>query len=177
MTDRKIIKNKSGKNQHNEVKSQNETKPPNLSTADRLAEQYSVSRATINRDARVAEAIRHIGEASPEAKRMILSGEARIDKKELEELSSRPMDEISKIAMGIEDGTYKKKTASSTPEKPGRVVDLIIAGMKPLESIIKKISDGVDSGLERIEKPEERKEVKTALMSYINKLQDLYSRI
>jgi predicted DNA-binding transcriptional regulator YafY len=42
-------------------------------TVERLADQYKVSRATIERDAKVADAINAIGETSPEAKRMNLS--------------------------------------------------------------------------------------------------------
>ena len=92
--------------QENE-KAQNE--PFNFSTATRLAEQYHVSRNTIKRDAKVAQGIDAIGEVSPEAKRMVLSGEATINKKDLQELSSKSPKELAKIATSIENGTYEKE--------------------------------------------------------------------
>jgi hypothetical protein len=87
--ERKIVKNEGGKNQHNEVKYQNETKPQSQTTTELLLDQYNVSRATIIRDARIAEAIDAIGDVSVEAKRKILSGEVKREKRELEEISSR----------------------------------------------------------------------------------------
>ena len=59
-------------------------------TAARLAEQYRVSNKTIMRDVKVSDAISAIGEASPEARRMIFSGEATItDPKPLDPMVSR----------------------------------------------------------------------------------------
>ncbi|MCL2814226.1 MAG: helix-turn-helix domain-containing protein [Oscillospiraceae bacterium] len=63
--DKRLVKNVSGVNQHTkEVSTQNENKPQNQKTSERLAEQYNVSRATISRDAEVARAVDAIGDAS-----------------------------------------------------------------------------------------------------------------
>jgi hypothetical protein len=148
------------------------------STAETLAKQYNVSRNTIKRDAKVSEAIDAIGEISTEAKRMILSGEVKIDKKELEELSFRPEEEISAIAQEIEEGLYKKQKAEDLlPEGSGRADASFIAGIRPLETIIRKILKGADYEPPQIKKTEDRTEMRTALRSYIDKLEDLYKRM
>jgi hypothetical protein len=108
---------------------------------------------------------------------MILPGEAKVDKKVLEELASRPEDEISTIALGIEEGTYKKNAVGHTPEGSGSIVDLIMTGMKSLEKMVRKISDGIDSGLAKTETQKNRAVMKTTLRSYIDKLEDLYMRM
>jgi hypothetical protein len=177
-TERKIITNAGGKNQYSEVVSQNGEQPQTQSTVARLATRYRVSPRTIERDAKIAEAIDAIGEASPEAKQMILAGEASISKKDLEELSSRPKEEITAIAEEIEKGTYEnKKTAASSRESPARPVDSILAGMRPLETIISKLSDGFNSDLPKITKKADRAQLKTALRAFIDRLEDLYGRI
>ncbi|MCL1901360.1 MAG: hypothetical protein FWG51_03055 [Firmicutes bacterium] len=92
-----------------------------------------MSPKTIRRDAKVAEAIDIIGETSPEAKKMILSGEAKISKKDLEELSSKPKEELAEIAAGIEDGTYEK----GGPEAPAAAEK---NSLPPLDTMIDKIA-------------------------------------
>jgi len=81
-TDKKL---KGSRNQysHESDKSQNETYQK--STASRLAGQYRVSRNTIIRDAKIAEALSAIGQSSPEAKARILSGEVRLNKNQLQD--------------------------------------------------------------------------------------------
>ena len=106
--------NKSGRNQHSEELTQNGEVPKAQSTVSRLAGQYNVSKNTIARDAKAADALDAIGEASAEAKRMYLSGEVAIDKQELERLATVSEEEIYEIAASIVDGTYEK----TKPEKP-----------------------------------------------------------
>jgi len=84
------------------------------STANRLAGQYNVSPKTIRRDLKVASAIESIGEVSPPAKKMILSGEAGLDKKKLGGLSEKPKEEIEAVAAAIENGTYEKQNTSTS---------------------------------------------------------------
>ena len=98
-------------------KSQNETFYSG-STANRLADQYNVSRNTIIRNAKLSEAIKSIGEVSPEAKRKILSGEIRINNNKLEALSSASGEEIEALATKIEDGSYER-VAPGTGKKSG----------------------------------------------------------
>jgi len=89
-------------------------------TAKKLAEHYNVSQATIERDARVANAIIAIGEKSPEAKRSILAGKTTISRKKLRELASDKGNRISEVATQISDGTFVSVSSEST----GSVADV-----------------------------------------------------
>ena len=81
-------------------------------TANRLSEHYGVTSRTIRRDGEIAEVISAIGRESPDAKRNILSGTARISRKHLRELSSDPEKDISETASKIEAGTFKANERS-----------------------------------------------------------------
>jgi len=67
---KKTVTNPSGKNQHDEVKDQNDPQPQN--TAAKLATQHGVSEATVKRAGKLAEAV----EAHPEIKEAIASGKS-----------------------------------------------------------------------------------------------------
>ena len=180
-TDKKITTNASGKNQHSppgEVVYQNDTQPQTLATSGRLAKQYNVSRPTIMRDAKISEAIEAIGEASPEAKRMILSSEISFDKKDLQAMASATKDEIEEIATKIEEGTFEKKKPETTqPTIPLTPVDSIISGMQPLDKAIGKVTNTIATGLPNITKKADRTKLLKALRAYINTLEELYSTI
>ena len=162
-----IIKNSGGKNQYssqNEVKSHNETKPKDQSTATRLANKYNVSRNTIIRDSKVAEAIDAIGEISPEAKRKILSGEANIDKKELSTLPAMTNKEIEEAAVKIAEGTYargkhERETDGSQVADAGKIADSVYSELRKLTA---------DGG---------RAELKTVLRACIDRLEEIYRNI
>jgi len=156
--DKKIATDRSGKNQYSdEGECHTDTLPP---TANRLAEQYRVSPRTIKRDARVAEAIDAIGELSPDAKRKILSGEANISRIALRGLSEASREEIEEIAAAIESGEYEAmKTAEQTSQEQQNPVSVIRAGTRRLNVVIKK---------------GDKPEMKIALRSYIETLEDLY---
>ena len=112
MTDKRVIKNEGGRNQYSEdieVRAQSEPKAQNQSTAERLAEQYNVSRDTIKRDAQIAKAIGAIGRESAEAKRKILSGRAGISRKQLREFLAGAENDIIDVAVSIEDGTFESR--------------------------------------------------------------------
>ena len=72
-----------------------------------FAELYNVLGSTIIHDEKVAAAIDAIGEKSPEAKRMILSGYAKISKKKLIELADSPRDVIEDAAKALLDDLYE----------------------------------------------------------------------
>lgn len=108
---KKQVRNKDGINQHSQVSSHFENKPEYQRTAATVAEQYKVSQNTILRDAKASQTIDDIGSVSQEAKRLILSGEVKIDKKELESLTSADKEEIAGLAKSIENGTYEKAKA------------------------------------------------------------------
>jgi len=148
------------------------------STSKRLAEKYRVSHKTIERDAKVAAAIDSIGEASPEAKRKILSGEVSIDKKVLEGLASRPKEDVVDIAYKIEEGVYEKKK-SEAPATAGisDSANLDSSGMRPFEAAIARITEELFSELRKQAKNGDTSELKSALRSYIDMLEDMYSQI
>jgi len=117
------------------------------------------------RDAKVAEAINVIGEKSPEAKRKTLSGEASINKKDLETLASRSNEEISELAAQIEDGTYE------------RVKQETQAGMKEVNAEFIKIAESFYLGLRKLTKNSDNTEIKTVLRAHIDKLEELYRQM
>lgn len=179
--DKKIISNANGKNQYSmleEVEPHSEVQPKISSTAGRLSEQYNVSRATIERDAKFAAALAAIGEVSPEAKRLILTDEVKIDKKEVVAMTERPSDEIKSLVIAVEEGTYKKKKPEPPePDKPARPVDPVLADIRPLSTAIGKVSDSFYSTLPKIRKKAEREELKSALRSCMDILEEMYMRV
>ena len=178
---KKITANERGKNQYSgagEVESQNATQPKNPSTARFLAGQYKVSRDTILRDSKVAEAIDALGEMSPDAKKMILSGEAKLDKKELAELCSKSKEDIAGISGVIEKGAYEKKAPEPYVAKiPGTPAEMIIAGMRPLDAAISKLSGLFSSVYAQIKKNADKAAIKTALRGYIDALEALHGQL
>ena len=178
ITDKKLRGNISGKNQYSEEMVQNEPKPKSQRTSEHIAEKYKVSSSTIKRDAKVAAAISAIGEASPEAKRRILSGESNIDKKALEKLSARPKAEIEAAAADIANGSYGKKAdPGRAPARQGNPKDAIIAVMAPLNVAIEKTSKFFHSELPNITSKGDRMDLKKALNSCIGTLEKLSEQI
>ena len=146
-------------------------------TASRLAEQYRVSRETIKRDSKLAEALNSIGEASPEAKRKILSEEVAIDKNKLESLSSATTEEIEAVAAEIEEGTYKRRSPRTpTQTEAIRTADSILPGIRQLNVVIKDFANNFNSMLQQLNNGGDV-EFKTVLRSYIDQLEDLYKNI
>ena len=133
------------------------------STAVRLGRQYNVSRDTIIRDAKISEAIEAIGEISPEAKRIILSGKEAVEKKVLEALSSESKEELTRTAEAIENGEFKKKKAAAKQHaEQGEPAGLILAGMRTLNSVIRR---------------GDKSEWKPALRVCIDLFEDMYQQI
>ena len=156
-------------------KSQNETFQK--STAGRLAEQYNVSRNTILRDTKLADAIEAIGVISPEAQRKILSGEVAINKNKLEAMLSGERDEIEAIAAEIEEGTYKRRAPSMpAPPEKGESDDAAFAKKRELETLIRKTMNGLCSVL-RNPQNSGMEEFKTALRPSIDMLEDIYKKL
>ena len=159
----KIIRGTYDRESKKEHKYQNDTYEE--STAKKLAGKYNVSPITIKRNSRMSAAIDAIGEFIPEAKRKILNGAVRIDKNALESLSTAPPEEIAKVAVQIEDGSYEKQKT-----------DVTIV-MNPFEEAILKISGELFTELKKQAKEGGSKELKTALRSYIVMLEDLYKKL
>ena len=187
-TDKRIVTNLSGRNQFSEVDVQVEHQPPSQSTASRLAEQYNVSPMTIRRDAQVSNAINAIGEVSPEAKRKILSGEANISRRRLQELSSGSEEEIVETAGKIKDGTHERRisTGQGADAASGRAVSAFdsdfssgfgsnIDDILTFEALIRKVTDNINAGQRSDSGNDKSAELKTALRSFIDTLENLYS--
>ncbi|MCL1799042.1 MAG: hypothetical protein FWG23_04820 [Eggerthellaceae bacterium] len=191
--DKKLVTNTKGKNQHSEMSAQtknlanpqvsevephNEGQPRISSTSERLAGQYKVSRATIERDAKVATTIDAIGEASPEAKKKILSGEVSIDKKELEALAAGSSREIAKLAKSIEGGTYEKKRPTAPAsgrdkEQPG----VANTGTQATGTLIGEITEGFQTELQWHTEKGDAAGLKAALRTYLDRLEGIYRQI
>ena len=163
------------------------------STAVRLSEQYNVSSRTIDRDAKFAAALKAVGEISPEAKRLILTDKAKLDKKELMALLDRPKDEVVALAMAVEQGEYKKKKpgqaeppdsdasavspAPNAPSGVARPIDPVLADIRLLKAALDKVSGAFYTALPEIKKKAERTELKTALKPCFDILTDLYMQL
>ena len=158
---------------------QNDDQPKSTKTVTKIAEKYRVSPKTIERDAKISSAIDDIGEASPEAKRMILAREVTIEKKILEQLSSKPKEEIKAIATEIEEGTYKKKAPNTeTPAQPeaGSSATPVLSELRRLEATIGDTVKGVYSASDRLSKSD-LAEMRETIRSCIIALEDLYGKI
>ena len=162
-------------------------------TAQQLADQYDVSRNTILRDVKNADVIDAIGETSPEAKRMILDKEVKIDKKHLISLADLPKDEIAEIAAKIEEGKYEKSkpdpsaaavggsqsnapaaaaSGSRDTEPPG-------SAAKSPDAVASRVSEDYEyyASLRVAEFDGDTSELKRALRGYIDMLETLLGRI
>ena len=174
--EKKRVNNPNGNNQHKVVESQNETQPQTTGTAALLAKQYDVSRNTILRDKDAALAIDAIGEASKEAKGMVLSGEAKIDKKELKRLSAAPDSEIRLIVDDILNGLYDKRNIfPDTP--PVSPIGVTLASVQSIEAAIVKSFDLFDKHLLGIKRKTDKTRLKTQLGKCINALEELQKRV
>ena len=173
-TMKRIIKNETGKNQHNEVWAQNGLKPQSEQlpgrTADILANHYNVSRNTIKRDAQVANALDAIGKLSPDIKADILSGKTRISNKQLQELSGAEPEAIKSVITQIEDGTFESRKTGD-----GSIQDT--SHMQPWEIQFTKMTEEFRQMIKTQSRPNDTSTVKTALRQYIKMLEDLYSGI
>ena len=148
------------------------------STANRLADQYKVSRITIIRDAKVAQAIDAIGEVSPEAKKKILSGEVPIDKKVLQELSEKPKEEVTAIAEKIKDGSYvREKPEVHTPFGEGIPTKETSSLPQDSDETIDELINEFNAELKRYKESNDLVGAKQALRSYIDHLEELYKQL
>jgi len=148
------------------------------STTKRLALKYQVSPKTIERDARFAAGIEAIGEASPEAKRKILSGEVAVNRTKLQALSSGQKDDIEAVAAEIDEGTYVRRASTARPTEPieaeasieSETTVLNSAEMKQREKIIGLITDQFNILLQKVQQGD-MAEMKISIWEYIDALE------
>jgi len=153
---------------YNSPNAQDLSKPQNevlINTAAKLAEKYNVSKSTIERDSRLADALIVLGEVSPEAKLSILSGETRVTRAELDALLTGSEENVAEIAESIENGTFAERRADDAD------------AIRTLDSAFGKISDLIKRELTGLSKSYSPEEVKTALRSHITALEDIYRQI
>ena len=148
------------------------------STAKRLAEQYKVSSRTIDRDAKVADALVAIGKVSPDAKRDILSGNTVISRKDLRKLAGESEDEIAEATVKIKDGTFMKEPADSKTTGNANTQDSQAHGNKEtLESVFSQLSKGFITEFQTLSFQYKTDDIKTMLRAHINELEILYKAI
>ena len=169
--EKRLIANSTGTNQYKAIEPQNEIQQQ--STARRLAQEYNVSKNTIDRDAKLAGAIEAIGESSPEAKREILSGTAGITRQRLQGLAQGASEEdIKAIAESIEQGTYEKPKKSAAAESS----ELMLKGiLEALNTVVAQISKAYSAEIRQAADDEsDAAQLREALRGHIDELEDLY---
>ena len=148
------------------------------STAARLANQYKVSSATINRDAKFAVAVNSIGRSSPAAKVSILSGETKITRKQLKELMAGSDEDIEDTASRIVDGTFVK-------QKPEKAAPVEASGLDgsgndwtdSMDAAVLAATGEFYSNLQRLVGSHDGAELKNAVRASIDILEGLHSRL
>jgi len=194
-TQKKIISNESGQNQHNEVGGQNDHQPQFARTSDELSEIYNVSPKTIRRDAQVSKGIIAIGEYSLQAKELILAGKTSISRKQLQALATASDEAIRETSERILDGTHVGRQLRSAAEDYPSDTSEPYARHHPdgsrstpsysdtgdeqlsLDSFITKIIDDFTHGVKNLNLEEDAANSKSKLRLYIDMLEELYSRI
>ena len=154
---------------YNSPNAQDLSKPQDevlINTAVKLADKYNVSKSTIERDSRLADALIALGEVSPEAKLSILSGETKVTRAELDALLAGSGETVAEMAESIENGTFAERRA-----------DNISASNRTLDSAFLKLSDLIKRELTGLSKAYSPMEVKAALRSHISSLEEIYKQI
>lgn len=118
---------------------QNEPKLENEQTADRLAEEYNVSKNTIKRDAQFATGVELIGKENPEVKKEILQGKGKLKKKDIQQVGQKkkPVQDLFHV-----DHTEKKMAKQKiTPESIAEIAFSFISEEKrTIEEVMISIS-------------------------------------
>jgi len=150
------------------------------STANRLSEQYRISPRTIRRDGQIADVIIAIGIESEEAKHSILSGETRISRKQLREMSSDTEEYIAKTASKIASGTFEERPIPATTQSSNNSVGSLAsnsADNHPLTADIISEANIFISNIQTLKSNEDPKELKKAVRAHIDALEEFFSRI
>jgi len=176
--DKRLVMKSHGRNQYTVLSRQNDGIAKTQPTAARLAEKYRVSPRTIERDAKIAEAINVLGATSPDAKRSVLSGATSITKKHLNDLLSGSEEDIVDIAAKIEDGSFeRRRAASQVSDKGDGHSGPDDAGQLPLAVAVRRITDVFLSELCALSGDATAEELRTALKSHIVCLEELLGQL
>ncbi|MCL2870491.1 MAG: hypothetical protein FWE26_02515 [Coriobacteriia bacterium] len=150
------------------------------STRNRLSEKYGISASTVERSARVSEGVDAIAEVSPIAKDEIITGNVKISRTKLINLSRAPQQEVSAVARSIEDGTFGQgfsDDSGQTPpgEGPATIQDLAKATTSIRRNFSKELRQ-LESAKGN-ETPATLATAKPVLRAYINSLEELYHHL
>jgi len=166
---------------------QSDGKQNSLNTAREVGKRFSVSSATIERDAKVAEALTVIAEISPEAKEKILSGEVAVDRSKLQRLSKASKDEIIEVVNQINTGTYDRNDyrIKKTPENIEKqrydlhvqAVQFESADNHNLNTIINEINNEINITINSLSPNSNITELKQALKTLIESLEKIFDNI
>jgi len=169
---------------------QNEGKQSSSATAREIGERFNVSKATIERDGKVAQALKAIAEVSVDAKRKVLSGEVLVDRSKLQRLSRASKEELEEVANQINEGTYNRKDhrISRTPDASNtqdRVDDNArlasdfpdVSQRDYVDTIVSLITGNLNTTLKSLNNESGIPELKTSLRTFITNLEELYSNI
>lgn len=92
---------------------------PSFSAAAQVAKDTGVGEATVKRDGRFAQAVDAIGEAAgSEAKREILSGDAKVSRKQIEEIAGKPKKERKRAFEEAKSSGGNHRHNTQTEQKP-----------------------------------------------------------
>jgi len=164
-------------------------------TAKDVGKRFNVSKATIERDAKVADALTTIAEISPEAKQKILSGEVPVDRNKLQGLSKAPKEDVEKVVKQINDGTYNRNDYRKKSDSKQIAIDsldisndlhipTIDTSLLPnreetnyINTIIGSITDSLSETQKSIKNKSNIYDLKVSLRLLIDSLEDLYGII
>jgi hypothetical protein len=158
--EKNLTTNLEGKNQYSEVEAHSDTQPPPQTTAEKIGDRYGVSPATVKRDAVLAKAIDAIGEVSEAAKRNILSGETKIDRKDFSQILELDANDLQDIANQIESGDKVKIPQKVSESKKNSKAKSNIGDVRVKKfSALKKTLDIIENETDIIEDAATRKAI------------------
>jgi len=144
------------------------------STANRLSEQYKISPKTIRRDGQIADVIIAIGKESQEAKNSILTGDAKINRKQLREMASASEDEIVTVAKKIASGTFDDESETAKPVGSNKINS---TGNHPITATIIDKTNNFISNIRNLNPDDDLSNIKATIRSYIDNLEAFYQQI
>jgi len=145
----------------------------NGSTANRLSEQYKVTARTIRRDGEIADVLVAIGKESQEAKNSILTGEIKVNRKQLREMASASEEEIATTAKEIESGTFE----DNRPKKPDTSGKTNTDNSNPMTvSIISKANEFV-ANIRNLTPNDDPNNLKKTIRTFMENLEKIYNQI
>jgi len=165
---------------------QSEGQQEKLYTARDVGKRFNVSKATIERDSRVANALTAIAEVSPEAKRKILSGEVPVDRNKLQKLSKSPKTELEEVVAQIDAGIYNRYDYRGKNPETQEQSKNDSSGKFPIQNqteepyidtIVSFISGNLNMTLKLLPRDCGVPELKSSLKTFINSLDELYNSL